>query len=47
MRFSAIVETCPGAHPAYCIMGIGSFPRVTGRGVTTTHPYIAQRLRKE
>ena len=25
-RFSAPVQTGPGAHPAYCTMGIGSFP---------------------
>ena len=25
-RFSAPVQTCPGAHPASCTMGTGSFP---------------------
>ena len=39
-RFSATVQTGPGAHPASCTMGTGSFPGVkSGRGVTlTTHP---------
>ena len=33
-RFSAPVQTCPGAHPASCIMGTGPFPGVKrpGRG---------------
>jgi hypothetical protein len=36
-RFSAPVHTGPGAHPASCTMGTGSFPRVkSGRGVTLT-----------
>jgi len=36
------VQTCPGAHPASCKMGTGSFPRVKcGRGVLlTTHPFL-------
>jgi len=36
------VETGPGAHPAFCKMGIGSFPGVKcGRGVLlTTHPLL-------
>jgi hypothetical protein len=34
-RFSAPVQTGPGAHPASCTMGIGSFPGVkSGQGVT-------------
>jgi len=38
MRFSAHVQTGPGAHPASCTMGTGSFPEVkNGRGVTLTH----------
>ena len=43
-RFSAPVQTGPGAHPASCTMGIGSFPGVkSGRGVTLTpHPLLAQ-----
>ena len=36
-RFSAPVQTGPGAHPTSCTMGTGSFPRVkSGRGVTLT-----------
>ena len=36
-RFSAPVHTGPGAHPASCTMGTGSFPVVkSGRGVTLT-----------
>ena len=33
-RFSAPVQTGPGAHAASCMMGTGSFPG--GRGVTLT-----------
>jgi hypothetical protein len=34
-RFSAPVQTGPGAHPASSTMGTGSFPGVeSGRGVT-------------
>jgi len=36
-RFSAPVQTGPGAHPASCTMGTGSFPGVkSGRGVMLT-----------
>jgi len=36
-RFSAPVQTGPGAHPASCTMGTGSFPGVkSGQGVTLT-----------
>ena len=31
-RFSAPVQTCPGAHPASCTMGTGSFPEVKRPG---------------
>jgi len=31
-RFSASVQTGPGAHPASCTMGTGSFPRVETAG---------------
>ena len=36
------VQTCPGAHPASCKMGTGSFPGVKcGRGVLlTTHTLL-------
>ena len=41
-RFSAPVQTGPGAHPASCTMSTGSFPGVkSGRGVTLTpHPLL-------
>jgi hypothetical protein len=41
-RFSAPVQTGPGAHPASCTMGIESFPGVkSGQGVTLTpHPLL-------
>jgi hypothetical protein len=41
-RISAPVQTGPGAHPASCTMGTGSFPGVKyGRGVRlTTHPLL-------
>jgi hypothetical protein len=44
-RFSAPVQTGPGAHPASCTMGTGSFPGVeSGRGVTLTpHPLLVPR----
>ena len=40
-RYSAPVQTGPGAHPASCTMGTGSFPGVkSGRGVLlTTYPF--------
>jgi len=40
-RFSAPVQTSPGAYPASCTMGTGSFQRVkSGQGVTLTpHPF--------
>jgi hypothetical protein len=39
-RFSAPIQTGPGAHPASCTMGTGSFPGVkSGRGATLPpHP---------
>jgi hypothetical protein len=41
-RFSAPIQTGPGAHPASCTMGTGFFPGVKyGRGVTLTiHPLV-------
>jgi hypothetical protein len=37
-RFSPTVQTGPGAPPASCKMGTGSFPAVkSDRGVTLTH----------
>jgi hypothetical protein len=48
VRFSAPVQTVPGAHPASCTMGIGSYPGVkNGRGVTLTpHPLLVTCSRK-
>ena len=39
-RFSTPVHTGPGAHPAFCAMGTGSFPGVKrpGRGVDHSIP---------
>ena len=47
-RFSAPVQTGPGAHPAFYKMGTGSFPGVKrpGRGVDNP-PHLAPRLKKE
>jgi len=48
-RFFAPVQTGPGAHPASCTMGTGSFLRVKGgRGVTLTpHPLLVSLVMKE
>jgi len=49
-RFSAPVQTGPGAHPASCTMGTGSFPGVKsgGQGVTLTpHPLLVALVMKE
>jgi len=47
-RFSAPVHTGPGAHPASCTMGTGSFPGVkSGQGVTLTpNPFLVPWSRK-
>ena len=47
-RFSAPVQTDPGAQPASCTMGTGSFPGVkSGQGVTLTpHSLLVQWSRK-
>ena len=49
VRFSALVQTGPGVHPASCTMGTGSFPEVkSGRGVTLTpHPSAVGHERVE
>jgi hypothetical protein len=40
-RFSAPVQTGPGAHPASCTVGTGSFPRVkSGQGMILSPPPI-------
>ena len=43
-RFSAPVQTGPGAHPASCTMGTGYFPGVKrpGRGVAHPPPSSAE-----
>jgi hypothetical protein len=43
-RFSAPVQTGPGAHPAFYTMGTGSFPGVNrpGRGVDHPPPSSAE-----
>jgi len=48
-RFFALVQTGPGAHPASCTMGTGSFPGVkSGRGVTLTpHLLLVPLVMKE
>jgi len=38
VRFSAPVQTGPGAHPASCTMGTGSFPGVMRPGSGVDHP---------
>jgi hypothetical protein len=47
-RFFAHVQTGPGAHPASCTMGTGSFPGVKrpGRGADHPPPSSAE-VRKE
>jgi len=47
-RFSAPVQTGPGAHPASCTMGTWSFPGVKrGQSVTLTpHPLLVPWSRK-
>jgi len=43
-RFSAPVQTCPGAHGAPCTMVSGLFPgvKLPGRGVDHPHPSSAE-----
>ena len=47
-RFSAPVQTGPGAHPASCTMGTGSFPGVKSSGGVTLipHPLLVLWSRK-
>ena len=46
-RFSAPVQTGPGAHPASCTMGTGSFPVVKRPGRDVDHPFhLPLRIRK-
>ena len=48
-RFSAIVQTGPGAHPASCTMGTGSFVGIkSSRGVRLTpHSLLVPLVMKE
>ena len=47
-RFSAPVQTGPGAHPATCTMGTGSFPEVKRPGSGFDHPPPSvPKLKKE
>jgi hypothetical protein len=48
-RFSAPIQTGPGAHPTSCSMGTGSPSWVqSGQGeVLTTHTHPALKLKKE
>jgi len=48
-RFFAPVQTDPGAHPASCTKGTGSFPGVKScRGMTLTpHPVLVPLVMKE
>ena len=45
--FSAPVQTGPGAHPASCTMGTGSFPGVKRPGRGIGHPTPASAEVKE
>ena len=49
VRFSAPVQTGPGAHPASYTMGTGSFPvsKAAGAWQLTTHPPLEPRLKKK
>jgi hypothetical protein len=38
-RFSTPVQSGPGAHPAYCAVGTGSFPGVKSGRVVTQNPH--------
>jgi len=46
-RFSTTFQTGPGAQPASCTMGTGSFPGVNLPGGGVDHsPHLALRLKK-
>jgi len=49
VRFSEPVQNGPGAHPASCTMGTGSFPGVERLGRDIDHPptHLVPRLKKE
>jgi hypothetical protein len=46
-RFSAPVQTDPGAYPASCTMGTGSFPGVKRPGCGVDHPSLTSAEVKE
>jgi len=47
-RFSATLQTGPGAHPSSYTMGTGPFPGVKRPGRGVDHPpHLALRLNKE
>jgi hypothetical protein len=47
-RFTAPIQTRPGAHPASCTMGNGSFPGVeSGRGVKLTLTPSSAEVQKQ
>ena len=47
-RFSAPVQTGPGAHPDFYVMGTESLLGVNRWGrVANHHPHLAPRLKKE
>ena len=46
-RFSAPVLTGPGAHPAFCTRGTGSFPGVKRPGRVVDHPFPSSAEVKE
>ena len=46
-RFSAPVQTCPGAHPTSCTMVTGSYPGGKAAGAWCWPPHLAPKLKKE
>jgi hypothetical protein len=47
-KFTAPVQTGPGAHPASCTIGTGSFPGVKRPGRGVDHPpHLAPKLKNE
>jgi hypothetical protein len=47
VRFSAPIQNGPGAHPASCTMGIGSFLGVKQPGCGIDHPHLSSAEVKE
>ena len=47
-RFSAPIQTGPGAYPASCTMGTGSFPGIKRPGRGADHPpHLSAEVKKE